>query len=194
VRPALQLEIAQDEMEIGDGRRAAHLVHVDEPLAASRGLRRQGDVRQRGDDLRGQVKRVDQRVLRLARMDRDAFHAHVRLVRGERLVDDLTELGAVQRVRDVGLQVAREIRVNASANLLIRRERDPDRSMGQLRMLQQMMRDGHDDGDAGLIIRAQQRRSAGRDDVVTDLRAQVRKPRRRQHHVRGIGQLDVAAA
>ena len=106
---AVQLEVAQDEVEIGRGRGAAHLVEVDEPLAAVGGLGRQGDVRQRVDDLGGQVQGVDQLVLGLARMDRHALDVDVRLVGREGLVDDLAELGAVQRVGDVGLQVSRQV-------------------------------------------------------------------------------------
>ena len=133
---AVELEVAQDEVEIGRGGGAAHLVDVDEPLAAGRRFRRQRDVRQRVDDLGGQVQGVDQLVLRLTRMDRDALHVHVRLVRGERLVDDLAQLRAVQRVRDVGLEVRWQIAIDAAADLLVRREADPDRPVRNVRVLQ----------------------------------------------------------
>ena len=58
-----------------------------------------------------------------------------RLVRRERLVDDLAQLGAVQRVGDVGLQVVRQIGVDAAPDLLIRREADPHRPVGEVGMV-----------------------------------------------------------
>ena len=128
---AVELEVAQDEVEIGRGGGAAHLVDVDEPLATGGRFRRQRDVRQRVDDLGRQVQGVDQLVLRLAWMDRDPLHVDVGLVRGERLVDDLAQLRAVQRVRDVGLQVRWQIAMDATADLLVRREADPDRPVRQ---------------------------------------------------------------
>ena len=127
-------EIAQDEVELGRRRCAAHLVEVDESLAVARGLRRQRDVGQRVDDLGGQVQGIDQDVLGLAGVGGHALDGHDRLVRRERLVDDLAELGAVQRVGDVGLQVVRQIGVDAAADLLVRREADPDRAVGEVRV------------------------------------------------------------
>ena len=62
-------------------------------------------VRQRVHDLGAEMQRIHQRVLRVARMDRDALDVHLGLVRRERLVDDLAELGAVERVREFSLQV-----------------------------------------------------------------------------------------
>ena len=102
----VQLEVAQDEMQLGRRRGAAHLVEVDEALAAVGGLGRQRDLRQGVDDLGRQVQRVDQLVLGLAGVDRDALDRDHRLVGREGLVDDLAQLGAVQRVGDGGAQVA----------------------------------------------------------------------------------------
>ena len=91
-RKPVPLEVAQDEVQLGGGGGAAHLVEVDEALAAGRGLGRERDLRQRVHDLGRQVQRVDQLVLGLARMDRDALDVHVRLVGREGLVDDLAQL------------------------------------------------------------------------------------------------------
>ncbi len=191
VAQALPLEVAEDEVEIGRGRRAAHLVHVDEPLAAGRRLRRQRDMRQGVDDLGGQVQRVDQLVLGMARMDGDALHVHRRLVGRERLVDDLAPLGAVQRIREPGVQVLRQIGMDAAADLFIRREGDANRTVGQFRMLQQVAGRRHHDGHARLVVCAEQRRPAGGDDVVAHPCGQVGELRGRQHDV-GVGQHDVA--
>ncbi len=69
------LEVAQDEVQFGCRGRAAHLVDVDEPLASGGGLRRQRHLRQRVDDLGRQVQGVDQLVLGVAGVDRDALNA-----------------------------------------------------------------------------------------------------------------------
>ena len=86
---------------------AGHLVDVDESLATGGRFRRESHVRQRVDDLRGKMQRVHQRVLRVARVDRHALDVHLCLVRREGLVDDLAKLRAVERVRDLGLEIAR---------------------------------------------------------------------------------------
>ena len=51
----------------------------------------------------------------------------------------------------------------------------------------------HDDGDARLVVGPEQRRAAGRDDVVAHLCGQVGKLLRRQHGSGIVGQDDVAA-
>ena len=145
------------------------------------------------DDLGGQMEGVDQDVLSLTRMSRHALDGHRGLVRRECLVDDLAELGAVQCVGDVGPQITRQIGVHAAADLLVRRETDPDRAVGEVRVLQQMTSHDHDDGDAGLVVGTEQGGPAGGDDVLAALRCQIGELIRREHLVRVIGQGDVPA-
>ena len=180
---AVALEVAQDEVKLGLRRGPAHLVEMDEALAAVGGLGSQRDVRQRHDDLGGQVQRVDQLVLRVAGVGRDALNGHGRLVCRERLKDHLALLGAVQRIRRLGLQVARQVGVDAATDLLIGGEGDANRAVGEVGVAQQMVGQRHDDGDSGLVIRAQERGPAGGDDVVADLLGQVGKVRRREDGV-----------
>ena len=56
--------------------------------------------------------------------------------------------------------------MDAAADLLVRREADADLAVGNVRVGDQVFGHGHDDGDAGLVVRTQQRRAAGRDDVL----------------------------
>ena len=132
---AIELEVAQDELEVGRGRGAAHLVDVDEAFAIRSVVSGVsvtcGSVL---DDLGRQVQRVDQLALGLSWMDRDALDVHVRLVRRERLVDDLAELGAIERIGDVSLQVLAQIAMDAAADLFVRREADPDRPVRKIGM------------------------------------------------------------
>ena len=68
----VQLEVAQDEVQLGLGRAAAHLVDVDEAVAAVGRLGRAPGLRQRVDDLGGQMDGIDQLVLGRAGVDGDA--------------------------------------------------------------------------------------------------------------------------
>ena len=172
---ALAFEIAQDEMEIGRCGTATHLVNVDEPLPPRGCLRRERHVGQRLNDLGGQMKGVDQFPLGLAGMDRDALHVHVGLIGRKRLVDDLAPLGPVQRVPNIGLQVACQPGVDAAPDFFIRGKSNSDRAVREVGMSQEVSRGGHDDGHARLVVRSEQRRPAGSDDVFANLRGQVRK-------------------
>ena len=86
----------------------------------------------------------------------------------ERLVLELAELRAVDRV---GAERAEPLDVEqrgALADLLVGRERDPQRRARQLRVRGQMRDGGHDRRDAGLVVGAEQRVAAAGDDVVAD--------------------------
>ena len=128
-------------------------------------------LRQRLHDPGGQVQRVDELVLGGAGMDRHALDAHRRLVGGEALVHDLALLPAVEGVGDLGAQVARKVGVHAPADLLVGGEGDADRAVGDAGIGQQVARGGHHDGDARLVVGAEQRGAAGGDDVVAELPA-----------------------
>ncbi len=80
--------------------------------------------------------------------------------------------------------------MNATADLLIRREADANGAVGNVVVLQQMARRRHDDGETGLVVRTQERRTAGGDDVIADLGGQVGRCLWRQHLVGRIRQHD----
>ena len=54
--------------------------------------------------------------------------------------------------------------VNAMADLFVAGEKNPHRSVFDLRIFQQMVGQFHDDGDAGLVIASQQRGAVGGND------------------------------
>ncbi|MEZ5865542.1 MAG: hypothetical protein R3D25_16290 [Geminicoccaceae bacterium] len=126
-------------------------------------------------------------------MDRNTLDLHHRTIRREGLVDDLAPLGTVQRVGDNGAQIRGQVGMDAAADLLVRREAEPHRPVRDVRVRHQMLRHGHDDRDAGLVVGAEQRRAAGRDNVVADPGREIGQGRRRQHHRRVVRQDDVAA-
>ena len=69
----------------------------------------------------------------------------------------------------------------------------PDAAVRDLRMRDQVLGRSHDRRDAGLVVRAEQRRARRRDDVVPDLRGEFGPIRRAQHRRRIVGQHDVVA-
>ena len=102
----------------------------------------------------------------------------VDLERRERLVLELAELRAVERVGARGAEPLDVEQRRPLADLLVGRERDPQRRPRQLRVRGQVGDRGHDLGDAGLVVGTEQRVAAGGDDVVAALVEQLRHRRR----------------
>ena len=126
-------------------------------------------------------------------MDRDADDAHDRLVGGEGLVGHLADVAAVEGIGGIDREVARQVGMHAAPDLLVGREGEADRAVRDLGVREQVAGDGHHDGDAGLVVGAEQRRAAGGDDVVADLSGQVGRLLGRQHKVGRVGEADRAA-
>ena len=89
----IALEVAQDEVQLRLGRVAAHLIDMNE-TPGGRSVVSGVSVTCGSviDDLRRQVQRVDQHVLRLTRVDRHALDRDHRFVGRKGLVDDLAKL------------------------------------------------------------------------------------------------------
>ena len=176
--------------ELGGGGGAGQLVDVEEALAAGGGLGGEGGLGEGVDDLRGEVEGVDELALGHAGVDRDALDADDGLVGGEALEDDLAALGAVEGVGDVGREVAREVGVDAAADLLVGGEGDADRAVRDLGVGEEVAGHGHDDGDAGLVVGAEERRAAGGDDVVALALGEVGGGLGREDEVGRVGEGD----
>ena len=187
------LEVAQDEVQLGRRRRAAHGVEVDEPLAAFGRLRRQRHLGHGIDDLGRQVQRVDQLVLGPAGVDRHTLDTDDGPVGRERLVDQFAAMRAVERVAELGPQVVRQIGVDAVADLLVGRKADADGAVGDFGMLQQIAGGGHNDGHARFVVGPQQRGAAGGHDVVADAILQVGRVLIGENLFRVVGQGNGAA-
>ena len=98
-----------------------------------------------------------------------ALHAYAHLGRGERLVVDAPDLRSVERVREVRAKCRDVEVVDAASDLFVDREADADRRVLDLGVLRQICDGGHDFGDTRFVVRSEQRRSVGRNDVVADL-------------------------
>ncbi len=89
-------------------------------------------------------------------------------VGAEGLVLDLAEVGTVQGVGVVGAEGLDVEVLGAAADLLVGGEADADRAVQEIRVVLQPRHEGHDLGDAGLVVGAEQRRAVGVDEGVTD--------------------------
>ena len=92
------VEVADDRHDARPAGGAGQLVGMDEALPAGGGLGREPVGRQRRHDLRGQPERVDELAGGLTGMHVDALDRDRDLDGAERLVLELAELGAVDRV------------------------------------------------------------------------------------------------
>jgi hypothetical protein len=63
--------------------------------------------------------------------------------------------------------------MDPAADLFVGREGDPDRAVLEARVGEQMTRHRHHDGDTSFVVRPQQCRAAGRNNVVPDFRRQI---------------------
>ena len=125
-------------------------------------------------------------------MDRAPAHAHPDLRGGERLVLDLAGGGAVDRVRgDCAERVDREVD-DAASDLLVGVERDLHRAVLQLGMRDEVGDGGHDLRDPRLVVRAEQRRAVGRDQLVADVAGELGRLARPDRLAR-VAERDVAA-
>ena len=111
----------------------------------------------------------------------------------ERLVVDAADLRAVERVREVGAELLDVEVGDPTPHFLVDGEADTDGSVLDLRVRREVGDRAHDLGDACLVVRAEQRRAVGRDDVVARPLGEDRILACAQHLARIAGEDDVAA-
>ena len=133
------------------------------------GLRRAGIPGQAVDDRRCDLDGVLHLALGETGMGRDALDGDGGAVGREGFVLDMAGGFAVHRIGEVGAELLQVGLVDAAADLFVGREQDLDGAVPDLRILNQEPRRIHDLGEAGLVVRPQQRGAIGRDDVVADL-------------------------
>ena len=190
-REQVVVEVAHDGADDRLAGGGGDLVDVDEappPLG-----RLGGEVRgQGGEQASGEPRGVDELARREAGVDLDAVDRHDHLGAGERLVLQLAHGRAVQRVGATRPETLDVEARGALADLLVRRETDAQGRAGQLGVRGQVGHRGHDLGDAGLVVGAQQRVAARGDDVMALLARQLGHRGRVEHRVVA-RQLDPAA-
>ena len=144
--------------------------------------------RQARDEPRRRLDRVDELALGGAGMDADAVERHLQLDRRPRLVLDLADDRAVERVREVGPEGLEVEVVDAAPDLLVDGEPDARARARHLGMRDEPGDRRHDLRDSGLVVGAEQRRAVRGDDVVPDaLREQcARRGREPGHEVAAV--------
>ena len=151
---------------------------------------REAIPRQRRDELSGELDRVHELALRGSRVHRDAANRHPDRLGRERLDLELSEPRSVERVRDVCAELLEIEVLGAKAHLFVNGERDAKRRPRQLRMAGEVGDCSHDLGDAGLVVRAEQRRSVARHEVVSHTLRELRQLVRVEHLARVAGKRD----
>ena len=91
------------------------------------------------------------------------------------------DLRAVERVGEVGAEALEVEVVDAVADLLVDGEADPRSGARDVGVGDELGDRGHDLGDAGLVVGAEERRPVGGDDVVADPLGEQRARRGREH-------------
>jgi hypothetical protein len=148
---------------------AGALERVDEAFAAGGsfgGLRGGKAARKRPARRSG----VHHDVLRPAGVDRHAVDLKHGGIGAEGLAINLA--GSIRAVEGVGRsrrpRCARSSLRHAAGDFLVGIEADADFAVGDFRVPKQVTHGGHDGGDAGLVVGAEQGGAAGGDDVVAD--------------------------
>src|SRR2546428_14153572 len=100
-------------------------------------------------------------------MDAVTLDPDAHLGRRERLVVDASNLGTVQRVREVGAELLDVEVVDPAPHFLVDGEGDADGRMLDLRMGREAGAGAPDLGDAGLVVSTGQRAPVGRAAVLT---------------------------
>ena len=179
--------VADNVVQRGLRHIAGHGVEVKEALIAV-GLFRHLVRREHGVERHGHGGGVDHHVLGAAGVDAHAAERHIAGGGVEVLVLDLAQRAAVHGVAVVAGQLRHVQTVHAAADLLVGGEHHPHLAVGAA---VQQLHGGHDLGDAGLVIGAQQGGAAGDDQLLTGVGGQAGAQGLRQGD--GVGQRQVAA-
>ena len=114
-------------------------------------------------------------------------------VGGETLHLDLAAPAAVEGIGELRAEACDVEMLRAAADFLVRREPEPDGPVRHLGMSHENGGRRHDFGDAGLVVRAEQRRPRRGHDVVAHLIGQCGDVVQPQDRGRVVGQYQVTA-
>src|SRR5690606_10849134 len=167
------VEVADDEAEFGLVHAAFQGYGMIEALV-SFGLFRRLALRQLRQESGGHAQRVDHFSFRRAGMDVRAKERDPGFGGVERLELQLAEGPAVHRVGERGAEGGRVEAVRAPADFLVGREGDAHLAAFDFRMAQQIVHGGHDFGDAGFVVGAEQGGAVRGDQRVAGVAGQLR--------------------
>ena len=187
------VEVAADERDHRLRGTAGDANRVHESLALLGRLGREPILGQPLEKRARELQRVHELPLRGARMDAVPLDPDADLRGREVLVVDAPDLGAVERVGEVGPVFLEVEMLDAASYFLVDGEADPKGCMLDLGMFREVRNGRHDLGDARLVVGAEKRRPVGRDEIVPDLLGEERTLGGAQHLAPIARQLDVAS-
>ena len=166
--------VPDDQVHLGQLHVGPDGHQVEEPLPA---LGELGLLprRQQGDELRRHIPGVDHDPLGRARVDAAAPEQDGGVGGVEGLVLVVPKIVPVQGVGHLGPEAIQVQIPSEAPHLLVGSEGQGDGPVGELRVFQQMLRHGHDRGDGGLVVAAQQGGAVGEDQILAHVVLQVRE-------------------
>ena len=123
-------------------------------------------------------------VLAAARMHGNALKGDMHVAGVEGFIIQLAQRTAIDGIGELRPKALQRKMLRTAANLFIRREGQTDFAMLDFGMRQKIFAHRNNRADAGLIIRTQQRRAVGRNNILTNIIQQLRKLLRTQHSLR----------
>ncbi len=167
--------IAQNESHFGMSHIAIHLSRMNVTLPQLSGLGARVFNRQRGDETRGELQRVNHFVFAsFAGMGRDSVNRQRGRITGERFPIHFAGMFAVEGVGGIRAEFVQIQFINTMPDLFIRVEAHADRSMFDLRMRDHIFNKSHDDRHARFVIRAEQSCAACRHQIFSDTTQHLR--------------------
>ena len=173
LREDLSVVVAHDVGERDLGGRAANHRGVIEALAAARVLGPLDGGHQLVE-LGGNRDGVHHHALGRARMHHHATHAHQGLGGVERLVVELAQRLAVYRIAPGRAELLKVEQRGSVADLLVGNKGQLERGVRDARVLEEACRQRADFGDAGLVVRTEERRAVGAHDVLAGKVREIR--------------------
>ena len=151
-------------------------------------------LRQSRRKLTGDQQSVDHRILCGTGMDARAADGEFRLGRIEIVVGQISDRSAIDRVGEVGRETVHIEQFRpASPKFFIGSESKTDLPVLPFRMRDELLAGGHDRGNAGFVVGAQQGRAVRSDDRLPDIVPQAREFLRREDDFFSLVQDDIAA-
>ena len=160
----LAVVVADDVAQRGLCHAALHVREMEEALVAL-GLLGYFILGQQRVEVHRHGRGVDHHVLGAAGVDAHAVHRQDGGGGVEVFIFDLAEGAAIRGVAVVAAKLLHVEPVRAVADLLVGREDDAHLAVAEV-LFEDRLHRGHDLGDARLIVRAEQRRAVGHDQLI----------------------------
>ena len=186
-------EISQEDLEGDLGDATLNHIRMEKSLAPVAGFGGQHVPGEAVKETTGRSHGIHHAALGDRRMNVDSADGHRGQVGRERFHVNRVGSRSIQGIADVCGELLQVDMIHAVADFLIAREEDSHRSVWYFRMLGEVGRHLHDDGDAGLVVGAQEGGPIGSDQRGATELLQFRVVRDTDHLAGVARQYDVPA-